>query len=36
MVLVLSPKAALEARCVFPESITVGYIREGSGVVLEL
>ena len=36
MVLVLSRKGALEARCVFPELITVGYIREGNGVVLEM
>src|SRR6266571_697177 len=36
MVLVLSRKGALEARCVFPELITVGYIREGKGVLLEM
>ena len=36
MVLVLSRKGALEARCVFPELIKVGYIREGNGVVLEI
>lgn len=34
MVLVLSPKSALEARCVLPELITVGHITEGEGVVL--
>lgn len=32
MVLVLSPKAALEARCVLPELLTVGYITKGEGV----
>ena len=35
MVLVLSPKAALEARCVLPELLTVGYVREGEGVILQ-
>ncbi|MBV9616250.1 MAG: hypothetical protein JO031_12405, partial [Ktedonobacteraceae bacterium] len=35
MVLVLAPKAALEARCVLPELLTVGYVREGEGVVLQ-
>jgi len=35
MVLVLSPKAALEARCVLPELLTVGYITQGDGVVLD-
>jgi phosphoribosylaminoimidazole synthetase len=34
MVLVLSPKGALEARSVLPELLTVGYITEGEGVVL--
>lgn len=34
MVLVLSPKAALEARCVLPELLTVGRITKGDGVVL--
>ncbi len=34
MVLVLSPKGAIEARCVFPELLSVGYITEGNGVVV--
>jgi phosphoribosylaminoimidazole synthetase len=34
MVLVLSPKGALEARSVLPELFTVGYIKEGEGVVI--
>ena len=34
MVIALSPKSALEARCVLPELLTVGYIRDGEGVVL--
>jgi len=34
MVLVLSPKSALEARCVLPNLLTVGHITEGEGVVL--
>lgn len=34
MVLVLSPKAALEARCILPQLLTVGYVTEGEGVVL--
>jgi phosphoribosylformylglycinamidine synthase I len=34
MVLVLSPKGALEARSVLPELLTVGYITEGEGVSL--
>jgi phosphoribosylformylglycinamidine synthase I len=34
IVLALSPKGALEARCVLPELLTVGYIAEGDGVVL--
>ena len=35
MVLVLSPKAALEARCILPQLLTVGYVTEGEGVVLQ-
>jgi phosphoribosylformylglycinamidine synthase I len=35
MVLVLSPKAALEARCVLPELLTVGHITKGDGVVFK-
>ena len=36
MVLVLSSKGALEARCIFPELVSVGYIKEGEGVVVNL
>lgn len=36
MVLVLSSKGALEARCIFPELLSVGYIKEGEGVVVNL
>jgi phosphoribosylformylglycinamidine synthase I len=35
MVLVLSPKAALEARCILPQLLTVGYVTEGEGVILQ-
>ncbi len=35
MVLVLSPKAALEARCILPQLLTVGHVTEGEGVVLQ-
>lgn len=34
MVLVLSPKSALEARCVLPELVTIGHIEEGESTVL--
>lgn len=34
MVLVLSPKSALEARCVLPALLTIGHIEEGKGVIL--
>src|SRR5579883_139408 len=34
MVIVLSPKAALEARSLLPELLTIGHIAEGEGVVL--
>ncbi len=34
MVLVLAPKAALEARCLLPELLSVGYVTEGEGVIL--
>ncbi len=34
MVIALSPKAALDARCVLPELLTVGYVRKGDGVVM--
>ena len=36
MVLVLSSKGALEARCIFPELLSVGYIKEGEGVIVQL
>jgi phosphoribosylformylglycinamidine synthase I len=36
MVLVLSPKAALEARCVLPELVSVGSIKQGKGVFVQL
>ena len=35
MVLVLSPKSALEARSLLPELLTVGYVTDGEGVVLQ-
>ncbi|GAC1358792.1 MAG: hypothetical protein NVSMB38_42080 [Ktedonobacteraceae bacterium] len=35
MVIALSPKAALEARCVLPELLTVGYVRDGEGVIVK-
>ncbi len=34
MVLVLSPKGELDARCVLPHLLTIGYVTEGEGVVL--
>ncbi len=34
MVIALSPKGALEARCILPELLPVGYITEGEGVVV--
>ena len=34
MVIALSPKSALEARCVLPELLTVGYVRDGEGVIV--
>ncbi len=34
MVLALSPKGALEARCVLPQLLTIGHLIEGEGVVL--
>ncbi|GAC1398287.1 MAG: hypothetical protein NVSMB49_06030 [Ktedonobacteraceae bacterium] len=34
MVIALSPKGALEARCVLPELLTVGYVRDGEGVII--
>jgi phosphoribosylaminoimidazole synthetase len=36
VVIVLSPKSALEARCVLPELLTIGSIVEGDGVELQL
>ncbi len=35
MVIVLSSKGALDARCILPELLTIGSIREGEGVVLQ-
>ena len=34
MVIALSPKSALEARCILPELLTVGYVRDGEGVIV--
>jgi phosphoribosylformylglycinamidine cyclo-ligase len=34
MVLVLSPKGALDARCILPNLLTIGHIKEGKGVRL--
>ncbi len=34
MVIALSPKSAIEARCILPELLTVGHIVEGEGVIL--
>jgi len=35
VVIVLAPKAAMDARCVLPGLVTVGSVREGNGVVLQ-
>ncbi len=35
MVLALTPKGSIEARSLLPELITVGYITEGEGVILQ-
>src|SRR5262249_34851167 len=35
VVIILAPKAAMDARCILPSLITVGSIREGNGVVLQ-
>ncbi|HLG77363.1 MAG TPA: phosphoribosylformylglycinamidine cyclo-ligase [Ktedonobacteraceae bacterium] len=35
MVIVLSPKSALDARSVLPEMVTIGTITEGAGVILQ-
>ncbi len=35
MVIALSPKGALEARCILPELLTVGYVTEGEGVIIK-
>src|SRR5437588_4014867 len=35
VVVVLSPKSALEARCVLPELLTIGTMVEGEGVILQ-
>jgi phosphoribosylaminoimidazole synthetase len=34
MVIILSSKGALDGRCILPELLTIGSIREGEGVVL--
>ncbi|TMF48120.1 MAG: phosphoribosylformylglycinamidine cyclo-ligase [Chloroflexi bacterium] len=34
MALVVSPKAAIEARRIFPELLTIGHLTEGKGVIL--
>lgn len=34
MVLVLSPKGAMDARCILPDLLTIGTVKEGEGVVL--
>lgn len=36
MIVVLTPKSALEARCVLPELITIGEIADGDGVQVSL
>jgi phosphoribosylaminoimidazole synthetase len=33
--IILSPKAAIDARCILPSLITIGTIQEGNGVVLQ-
>jgi len=35
VIVVLSPKSALEARCILPELLTIGAIVEGEGVILQ-
>jgi phosphoribosylaminoimidazole synthetase len=35
VVIILAPKAAMDARCILPSLITLGGIREGNGVVLQ-
>ena len=35
VVIILAPKAAMDARCVLPSLITSGSIQEGNGVVLQ-
>jgi phosphoribosylformylglycinamidine synthase I len=35
VVLILSPKGAMDARCILPGLITIGSIQEGNGVVLQ-
>jgi phosphoribosylformylglycinamidine synthase I len=35
VVIILAPKAAMDARCILPSLITIGGIQEGNGVVLQ-
>jgi phosphoribosylaminoimidazole (AIR) synthetase len=35
VIIVLSPKGAMDARCILPGLITIGSIQEGNGVVLQ-
>jgi phosphoribosylformylglycinamidine synthase I len=35
VIIILSPKAAMDARCILPSLLTIGSIQEGNGVVLQ-
>jgi phosphoribosylformylglycinamidine synthase I len=35
VIIILAPKAAMDARCILPSLITIGAIQEGNGVVLQ-
>jgi hypothetical protein len=35
VIIILSPKAAIDARCILPSLITIGSVQEGNGVVLQ-
>jgi phosphoribosylaminoimidazole (AIR) synthetase len=35
VIIILPPKAAMDARCILPSLITIGTIQEGNGVVLQ-
>jgi len=35
VIIVLAPKAAMDARCILPSLMTIGSIQEGNGVVLQ-